>query len=346
MHYVKQFDINGVATKQVACIELHGKPNAATEGHVGVLGIDVDSPYHDVYKCSALKGGIYTWELLSSGLSIMTASISGAREESVEFPYDTLKVPNDYLVKIGDLIIDSETHLYQIAALGSESCVATYTGVNLGYSPNANHAITADRATDADHATSADQADKANHATLADNAVSVPAWNVDSNVGAISPAVDMKKMDTNIDKALSQQISFPMINSGNLYLDFNIDLTMDRDSAVTYNNIVGKVDIYLNDELVKTCGGTYTEAHFNPMNGKGSLSTEHRNLLSVQMGDVVTLIVTFSRGSGSVYDHFTMQVTGVQLKANIITAHTYLNLVEDLESPTADEILDIILGEE
>jgi hypothetical protein len=67
MHYVKYFDINGVATKQAGCIELRGKPNAATEGCVGVLGMDMSSPTHDVYKCVAVKGGLYTWELLSSG---------------------------------------------------------------------------------------------------------------------------------------------------------------------------------------------------------------------------------------------------------------------------------------
>ena len=62
MHYVKQFKINGVDTKQVACIELQGVPNATTEGSLGVLGIDVTSPTHDVYKCVAVNGSIYTWE--------------------------------------------------------------------------------------------------------------------------------------------------------------------------------------------------------------------------------------------------------------------------------------------
>lgn len=126
MHYVKQFDINGVATKQVACIELHGKPNAATEGCVGVLGIDMDSPTHDVYKCSAVNGSIYTWELLSSGLSIMSASISGGGTTFAEFPYADLRKPTTYVVKIGDLIIDSEGYLYQISALSSTYCVASY----------------------------------------------------------------------------------------------------------------------------------------------------------------------------------------------------------------------------
>jgi hypothetical protein len=67
MRYVKQLDINGVEARQTACIELHGAPNAATAGAVGVLGIDVDSPTHEMYKCVAVNGGIYTWEICVSG---------------------------------------------------------------------------------------------------------------------------------------------------------------------------------------------------------------------------------------------------------------------------------------
>lgn len=61
MRYVKCLNINGVDARQVACIELHGAPNAATEGAVGVLGIDVDSPTRDLYRCVAVNGAIYTW---------------------------------------------------------------------------------------------------------------------------------------------------------------------------------------------------------------------------------------------------------------------------------------------
>lgn len=67
MNYVQHYEINGISTKQIACIELHGEPTAATEGAVGVLGIDMDSPTHDLYKCVGANNGIYTWELLSSG---------------------------------------------------------------------------------------------------------------------------------------------------------------------------------------------------------------------------------------------------------------------------------------
>ncbi len=131
MHYVKHFNINGVDTKQVTCIELHGKPNAATEGAVGVLGIDVDSPSRDVYKCVDVNGSIYTWQLFSSGMSIMNALISGHGTGSVRFPYGSLRTPVGYVVKVGDLIIDAEGHLYQVVSIDSHSCIATYCGIDI-----------------------------------------------------------------------------------------------------------------------------------------------------------------------------------------------------------------------
>ena len=131
MHYVKQFNINGVATKQVACIELQGKPNAATEGSLGVLGIDITSPSHDVYKCVAVNGATYTWELLSSGMSIISSTINSMGEATVQFSYDTLKTPNMYIVKSGDLILDKEGYLYQVASIYSTYCIATYCGTQI-----------------------------------------------------------------------------------------------------------------------------------------------------------------------------------------------------------------------
>ena len=131
MNYVKQFKICGVDTKQVACIELHGKPNAATEGALGVLGIDIDSPLHEVYKCVAVNGSIYTWELLSSGMSILTSSVSGGESKSVNFPYTSMRIPSGYVVKAGDLIIDKESYLYQVTGIGTSSCDAEYVGTQL-----------------------------------------------------------------------------------------------------------------------------------------------------------------------------------------------------------------------
>ena len=132
MHYVKQFHINGVDTKQVACIELQSKPNAATEGAVGVLAMDMSSPTHDVYKCVAVNGSIYTWELLSSGMSIISAKTTGEGGEIASFSYDSLLLPQRYFIKIGDLILDSEGYLYQINWLGIDVCSAIYTGTHIG----------------------------------------------------------------------------------------------------------------------------------------------------------------------------------------------------------------------
>ena len=132
MNYVKHFNINGVDTKQVACIELQGAPNAATEGAVGLLGMDMTSPTHEVYKCVAVNGGVYTWELLSAGMSIMSAKITGEGALSATFPYSQLIIPNNYLVKYGDLILDSEGYLYRITSINTESCTAEYCNTHIG----------------------------------------------------------------------------------------------------------------------------------------------------------------------------------------------------------------------
>lgn len=131
MHYVKGFKIHGIDTAQVACIELNGKPNAATEGSVGALGIDMTSPLHEVYKCVAVNGSIYTWELFSSGLSIVSSTMTGAGEPVAEFPYDKLRTPGTYVVKVGDLILDKEGYLYTVIALGALTCTAEYCGTQI-----------------------------------------------------------------------------------------------------------------------------------------------------------------------------------------------------------------------
>ena len=137
MDYVKQFHINGVDTRQVACIELHGKPNAATEGGLGVLGIDVDSPTHEVYKCVAVNGAIYTWELLSSGMSMISSTLSGDGVETVQFPYARLLTPAMYVVKIGDLIFDPKGYIYQVISINSSYCDARYSGIQVAaYCPS------------------------------------------------------------------------------------------------------------------------------------------------------------------------------------------------------------------
>lgn len=126
MAYVKGFDINGINTIQTACIELQAPPNAATEGAVGLLAIDMSSPTKDVYKCVAVNGAIYTWELLSAGMSILSSSETGEGASTKTFTYTSLRMNDNYVVKVGDLILDSLGFLYRITALGNTSCVAEY----------------------------------------------------------------------------------------------------------------------------------------------------------------------------------------------------------------------------
>lgn len=65
MVYVKHFDILGIDTAQIPCIELQGAPNSATVGAVGLLGLDVTSG--EVYVCTKVEGAINTWQRLKDG---------------------------------------------------------------------------------------------------------------------------------------------------------------------------------------------------------------------------------------------------------------------------------------
>lgn len=67
MQYVKYFNILGVNTTQIPCIELQGVPNTATEGAVGLLGINVLSAEHELYKCVEVNGNVYTWMPIKNG---------------------------------------------------------------------------------------------------------------------------------------------------------------------------------------------------------------------------------------------------------------------------------------
>ncbi len=67
MVYVKHFDILGIDTAQIPCIELQGAPNTATVGAVGLLGMDVTSDGHEIYVCTAVNGAVYTWQCLKDG---------------------------------------------------------------------------------------------------------------------------------------------------------------------------------------------------------------------------------------------------------------------------------------
>lgn len=82
MHYVKHFDILGIDTRQITCIELQGKPTTATEGAVGLFGMNMLSADHEVYVCIAVDGAIYTWIPLKGdgGISVTEGKVNDVGE--------------------------------------------------------------------------------------------------------------------------------------------------------------------------------------------------------------------------------------------------------------------------
>ena len=166
-------------------------------------------------------------------------------------------------------------------------------------------------------------------------------WNVDRFIGDISPSIDMERIrvDSNgfgesigEEESVSGQASIPMINSGNLYLDFKTKTACSRAEREGTYAVTDKVDIYVNEALVQTFGRTYSTDNEFPWisDEDDTIDTEYRHLLSVSAGDVVTIkcTLTVRRTSGSNYDSARayLTVADIQLKANIITAHTYHTL--------------------
>ena len=183
-------------------------------------------------------------------------------------------------------------------------------------------------------------------------------WNVESNVGAISSATNMEELKFNIDTAPTASMSIPMINSGALYLDFCaiIKLVHSKDSNcydASYS-LGGNIEIYVNNVLSETYSAIYAPEAKDFLENGSLTSIEKaisfRHLLNVNRGDVVTLKVLSSMDAVTTYkrkdDYGYLTIKDIQLKANIITAHTYVTLGDELEGPTAEEIINTMLGEE
>lgn len=135
--FVQKLDINGVKTRQIPCIELHGRPNAATRGAVGVLGIDVDSPAHEMYKCVAVNGAIYTWEEMSDTASlpkIVNVLSNPAGDYSADTSFEEIYKAHE----AGKVVIAlCDGSYYYLAGADSErvrftACVTSADGLSVG----------------------------------------------------------------------------------------------------------------------------------------------------------------------------------------------------------------------
>lgn len=60
MNFVDSLKIDGVDAFQLPCIKIKGAPTTETEGSVGLLCIDTSTG--NLYKCTAVAEGVYTWE--------------------------------------------------------------------------------------------------------------------------------------------------------------------------------------------------------------------------------------------------------------------------------------------
>lgn len=79
MNYVDSFNLFGLEAAQIPCIKGAGAPTTTTEGAVGCFYMNTDNG--DVYKCTAVAYGVYTWvndsytEAVEQDIKVLRADI-------------------------------------------------------------------------------------------------------------------------------------------------------------------------------------------------------------------------------------------------------------------------------
>ena len=79
MNYVESLKMGGVPAFQIPCIKGKGEPTTATEGDVGCFYMDTNTG--NLYKCTAVKDGVYTWVRVGGGSAGGSGYYSTTREE-------------------------------------------------------------------------------------------------------------------------------------------------------------------------------------------------------------------------------------------------------------------------
>lgn len=118
MNYVEHLNIFGVEAKEIPCIKGNGEPTIATIGAVGCLYMDTLNG--EIYKCTAVENGIYTWNNLSSGKSTVHKgawinSLPEREEADYNGIFQHIEVKMDY--NIFDEKVDiftEETYQYKV----------------------------------------------------------------------------------------------------------------------------------------------------------------------------------------------------------------------------------------
>lgn len=116
MDYVKSQNILGVEARQLPCFPGKGAPTSKTEGAVGELYLDTDTG--NVYKCIAVSGSTYTWEIFNGGgggggTSVTidkTLSITGAAADAkvVGDQLGNIEAALDHIIQLQNALIGGD----------------------------------------------------------------------------------------------------------------------------------------------------------------------------------------------------------------------------------------------
>lgn len=87
MNFVEHSNSFGVETKEIPCIKGSGAPTTATEGAAGCFYMDTATG--EVYKCTAVQNGVYTWKYFDVSGDIEALKNELSAIKSVGFNIDS-----------------------------------------------------------------------------------------------------------------------------------------------------------------------------------------------------------------------------------------------------------------
>lgn len=96
MNYVEHLNLFGVEAMQIPCIRGNGAPTTATEGAVGCMYMDENSG--EMYKCTAVNDGVYTW--------VLTGAVLYYSTEREEIGVSHENINTDYIFSLYDALVE------------------------------------------------------------------------------------------------------------------------------------------------------------------------------------------------------------------------------------------------
>jgi hypothetical protein len=159
-------------------------------------------------------------------------------------------------------------------------------------------------------------------------------WKVDENVGKIVvEPLSLTCEAKGYNKQASVIKEFVFKNSGTVRIGFKYSWSESQTNGHDANNTFCK--LYLNNTVIKTFG---TEDAYD------NNATEIIFDLNVNNGDVFKFEMSAHCKGGGNTDTASVSISNFLLYANVETPYTYQTLTEDLDSVTAEEVLNTLLG--